>query len=112
MPEAPPKHVRKSIGRVHQGARRQRDRRRGTANSRGYTYKWQKASKAFLAEPENAFCACGCGALSQLVDHIVPHRGDMDLFWDRSNWQGMTTACHNRKTAREDGGYGNSKGKA
>jgi 5-methylcytosine-specific restriction protein A len=29
----------------------------------------------------------------------------MKLFWDRSNWQSMSKACHDRKTAREDSGF-------
>ena len=37
-----------------------------------------------------------------VVDHIVPHRGDQKLFWDRSNWQPLCKACHDRKTWRED----------
>ena len=24
-----------------------------------------------------------------VVDHIRPHRGDKELFWDKSNWQGF-----------------------
>jgi 5-methylcytosine-specific restriction protein A len=44
---------------------------------------------------------------ASVVDHIVPHRGDMALFWDRSNWQAMSKLCHDRKTARENGGFGN-----
>ena len=30
----------------------------------------------------------------------------MRLFWDVSNWQSMAVECHNRKTVREDGGFG------
>lgn len=37
-----------------------------------------------------------------VVDHIVPHRGDQKLFWDRSNWQPLCKACHDQKTWRED----------
>ena len=36
------------------------------------------------------------------VDHIVPHRGDRDLFWDRNNWQALCHSCHSKKTAAED----------
>ncbi|WP_244116465.1 HNH endonuclease [Burkholderia gladioli] len=43
------------------------------------------------------------------VDHIVPHRGDQKLFWNRSNWQALCHSCHARKTAREDGGYSNER---
>jgi 5-methylcytosine-specific restriction protein A len=31
----------------------------------------------------------------------------MKLFWDRANWRAMSKQCHDRKTAREDGGFGN-----
>jgi 5-methylcytosine-specific restriction protein A len=27
------------------------------------------------------------------VDHVVPHRGDTSLFWDRSNWQSLCRSC-------------------
>lgn len=42
-----------------------------------------------------------CSGLAQHVDHIIPHRGDLRLFWDRTNWQGLCVGCHNRKTAQE-----------
>lgn len=32
----------------------------------------------------------------------------MKLFWDRTNWRGMAKVCHDAKTAREDGGFGNA----
>jgi len=44
--------------------------------------------------------------LAEVVDHIIPHRGDMKLFWDRNNWQGLTKADHDCKTALEDSGFG------
>lgn len=88
--------------------KRQADQRRGTARERGYTAEWERESKAFLALPENRFCACGCGRVADMVDHKRPHKGDMQLFWDRSNWQAMKRGCHSRKTAGRDGGFGNA----
>ncbi|MGH3850135.1 MAG: HNH endonuclease signature motif containing protein [Pseudonocardiaceae bacterium] len=39
---------------------------------------------------------------AELVDHIIPHRGDQKLFWDQmKNWQALCELCHRRKTARE-----------
>lgn len=33
------------------------------------------------------------------VDHVVPHRGDKALFWDREgNWQSLCASCGARKT--------------
>lgn len=79
------------------------DRARPNAHQRGYDSKWRRESKAFLALPQNRFCACGCGRIADCVDHKVPHRGDMKLFWDRSNWQPLASSpCHaSRKQSRE-----------
>ena len=74
------------------------------AAKRGYGSRWQKASKAFLqSHPLCAECRKqGRYTKATVVDHIVPHRGDQKLFWDRSNWQPLCKACHDRKTWRED----------
>lgn len=79
------------------------DRNRPTARQRGYDSYWQRASKAFLAQPENRLCACGCGRAADMVDHIIPHRGNMKLFWDIRNWQPMASSpCHSsRKQSQE-----------
>lgn len=38
---------------------------------------------------------------AQCVDHIQPHRGNKQLFWDESNWQPLCNSCHSAKTRRE-----------
>lgn len=43
-----------------------------------------------------------CYGMATVVDHIVPHRGDQKLFWDRSNWQPLCEHHHNVKTMTED----------
>lgn len=91
--------------------RKQAEVERGSSNSRGYGYRWQKASKAYLKAHPLCQCPdCQEGAKritpAVVVDHIIPHRGDMNLFWDRGNWQSMAKTCHDRKTAKEDGGFG------
>ncbi|ESX86906.1 HNH endonuclease [Mesorhizobium sp. LSHC412B00] len=79
------------------------DRTRPSARERGYDSKWEKESKAFLAMPQNRHCACACGRLANMVDHIVPHRGDKRLFWDRSNWQPMAASpCHSSLKQRQE----------
>ena len=95
--------------------KREHDARRGTARQRGYSRTWEKASKAFLRAHPLCQCEdCGDGRIrvtpATVVDHRVPHRGDMKLFWDSSNWQSMAKECHDRKTAREDGAFGNRGG--
>jgi 5-methylcytosine-specific restriction endonuclease McrA len=83
------------------------EKARPSARQRGYSTKWEKATKTWLARPENRLCACGCGRDAEMVDHAIAHKGDMRLFWDRSNWRPMTKACNSRKAASKEGGFGN-----
>lgn len=87
------------------------DRERGTAHQRGYGSRWAKSSRGFLQH--NPLCKhCedkGIIRASEVTDHIVPHRGDMDLFWDRDNWQPLCKRHHDIKTAKEDGGFGRNE---
>lgn len=46
---------------------------------------------------------------AEVVDHVVPHRGDMALMYDYENLESLCKSCHDSKTAREDGGFGNRK---
>ena len=70
-----------------------------------YTNKaYRAAREVFMAA--HPFCAV-CGAPATDLDHIRPHKGDAELFWDTANWQALCVSCHSRKTAKEDGGYGN-----
>jgi hypothetical protein len=70
---------------------------RPTARERGYTTRWDKARAGFLrSHPSCAFCARrGVHTQATVVDHIVPHRGDMRVFWDHANWQPLCAPCHN-----------------
>jgi 5-methylcytosine-specific restriction enzyme A len=83
---------------------------RPTAHRRGYGSRWQKTSAGFRAA--HPLCADPyqvhgeIAVESEETDHIIPHRGDMDLFWDPENWQALCGNCHSRKTALEDGGFG------
>lgn len=93
----------------HRKAKQQnQDARRGTANERGYTGAWQKARYHYLlAHP---LCRMhehqGRLEVATVVDHIIPHKGDKDLFWDSKNWQPLCKRCHDIKTATHDGGFG------
>ena len=73
------------------------------------TTAWRKASKAFLvAHPLCAECLKhGITKPATEVDHIIPHKGNKDLFWNQNNWQSLCHECHSRKTVKEDGGFGN-----
>ena len=55
-----------------------------------------------LREPFCRECARrGVRTWATVVDHVVPHRGDWQLFIDPANHQSLCERCHNRKTARE-----------
>lgn len=75
-----------------------------SAGSRGYGRAWQKARKEYLAvHPLCVECMKrGLYVKATDVDHIVPHRGDRTLFWDKENWQALCHSCHSKKTGRED----------
>ena len=88
---------------------REKDKGRPTAAQRGYDSRWRKARTWYLKR--NPLCVeCekkGKLTPATVIDHVVPHRGDKELFWDMSNWQALCKPCHDRKTAKEDGGFGN-----
>lgn len=88
-----------------------REKPRESSAARGYGYKWQQARAGFLVKhPLCLHCeAKGRIVVATDVDHIIPHKGDMTLFWDRSNWQPLCGPCHSGKTATEDGGFGNAR---
>ncbi len=80
-------------------------RARQTAHQRGYDYRWQQERKAFLAR--NPLCTTceevhGRITAATEVDHVIPHKGDKALFWDRMNWAPICRDCHQAKTAREN----------
>jgi 5-methylcytosine-specific restriction protein A len=79
--------------------------------SRIYGRRWQRLRIAYLAQ--HPLCECeendgaGCGRPATVVDHRTPHNGDAVLLYSWDNLQAMTKACHDRKTAARDGGFGN-----
>ena len=53
---------------------------------------------------EQPFCvACraeGRHTVATEIDHIRPHRGDRQWFWNRQNLQGLCASHHSAKSAR------------
>lgn len=77
---------------------------RSSSTARGYTYAWQVARLEYLeANPLCVHCAeLGIIESATVVDHKRPHRGDMVLFWNRSNWQGLCKTCHDAWKQRQE----------
>lgn len=70
----------------------QRQRERPSARQRGYDWEWQVERAAFLKV--HRVCA-ECGSRpATVVHHIIPHRGNRQLFRDRSNWAAVCKPCH------------------
>lgn len=98
-PNGHPPYTGKSCPLCRPAQRAAADKRRPSARERGYTSKWQAARAAFLAV--HRYCV-RCSAPATVVDHIVPHRGDDRLFWDRANWQPMCASCHSSAKQSEE----------
>lgn len=65
------------------------EQRRGSARERGYGHRWDQTSAGF--KRRHQLCL-GCEAVGRVTattttDHVVPHKGNMAIFWDASRWQ-------------------------
>ena len=78
---------------------------------RPYGAKWRTAREVFLSSHKLCvICAKSDKRVTAtVVDHIKPHKGNDNLFWSRRNWQALCASCHNSKTAKHDGGFGNRR---
>lgn len=85
---------------------RQADARRGSARERGYSSRWDRYSRAYLAQPGHQLCALhldeGCAIVAQCVDHIDPPTSPADpRFWDPANHQPACIHCNSVKGHRK-----------
>jgi len=76
------------------------------STARGYNYRWQKERERFLrAHPLCCYCEReGRVEAATVVDHIITHRGDKDLFWNRDNWQSLCAFHHSSTKQKEENG--------
>jgi len=83
-------------------ARKRDNQRRNPANKKKYRGDWPE----IRAEHLRLYPYCvNCGAIATQVDHILPlSRGGTH---DHYNLNSMCHSCHSRKTATQDGGFGN-----
>lgn len=83
------------------GTQRQR---RASAAARGYDRDWAKtADREISADPFCAACGKTFPRRDLVRDHIVPHRGNRQLFRDPANRQTLCRWCHAAKSAKEGG---------
>lgn len=76
---------------------------RGSSAAKGYGYRWQRLRIRIL---DRDYWQCrSCGNKATDVDHIIAkNKGGTD---DPENLQALCHKCHSRKTAEEDGRFGN-----
>lgn len=61
---------------------------------------WQKRLRPAALQRDKWTCQ-ECGKPGNVVDHKIPHRGDMRLALDIDNLQVLCLSCHGRKSRAE-----------
>lgn len=72
-----------------------------------YNAAWRRARVQFLSAHPLCRMHAQLGQVvpANVVDHIKPHQGDIELFWDQGNWQPLCKQCHDaHKQAQESTG--------
>ena len=64
-----------------------------------YNRRWWRKIRLVLLN-ENPFCKL-CDEPATDVDHIEPHRGDTEKFYDENNLQTLCKSCHSLKTVQD-----------
>lgn len=66
------------------------------------TSKWQKIrARQLYKSPLCAYCyAQGLIVAANIVDHITPHKNNIDLFFDSQNLQSLCKHCHDSHKQR------------
>jgi 5-methylcytosine-specific restriction enzyme A len=81
------------------------DTARLSSTERGYGHRWREYSKARLkthplcVDPDKRHP--GKLVLATVTDHIQAHKGDMKLFWDKTNHESLCGSCNSFKAVRE-----------
>lgn len=70
------------------------------------TARWQRLrNRTLLQHPLCAFCLReNRTTAATVVDHIIPHRGNQNLFWDDANLQSLCAYHHDNVKRREEMG--------
>lgn len=97
-------HKRPPITAKHKPRARQESRDHSSA--RGYGRRWERFRASFLAaNPLCEFCLPkGEIRPAQVVDHDLPHRGDLELFWNNS-FSALCKRCHDSTKQRMERYY-------
>lgn len=94
--------------RVKKAERRKRSETKPAWSKLYNDRRWKEASRRHRADsPLCVECLKhGATVAAEAVDHIRPHRGNLETFWDAENWQSLCGKCHAAKSAGERTGGG------
>lgn len=84
---------------------------------------WREASAAWLQRYPICVLCLARGKVNErasedtctqqrtlVVDHVEPHRGNEQLFWDQSNWETLCRLCHDVDKQRHEQRGGTADG--
>lgn len=109
-PAAPRLGTPKPVDREQAERERTRERDRLQASRKLYNSRaWRKLRDEVYARDSWTCRQTGVICLgkfpapnSPVADHIIPHRGDLALFWDKANIQTVSKAYHDSQKQREE----------
>ena len=66
--------------------------------------RWKRRRRAHLQRfPLCAYCqAQGYTTAGAIVDHKIPHKGDVELFFNEENWQTLCKLHHDASKQKEE----------
>ena len=66
------------------------------------TARWKELRRITLVR--YPICTRCENVVSAIVDHKIPHKGNIDLFFDETNLTGLCKSCHDSWKARQENG--------
>lgn len=68
---------------------------RDKAKQNLYDSAWERSRIAYLID--HPWCH-DCNDIATEIHHIKAHRGNRQVFWDKSNWMSLCKPCHSVRT--------------
>lgn len=92
----------KPASRTYDGYKKELNIERDRHQAMYHTDSWTRYRHRFLKE--NPYCY-SCNNRANVVDHLIPHKGDAKLFEKLDNHIPLCVSCHNMVTALFDKSY-------
>ena len=113
MPKLPPTHRPKGYKGRQQSNKDYDASRTGTPERLLYAKRrWRDKVRPVILARDPLCVRClaeGRSTPSDTVNHIIPHKGNPELFWDMDNLEGVCASHHSRDIQREEQSLTSSK---